>query len=718
MTANVSKNLSEQPLPQSLEAFRDWLTLRSKNICHRQLVCLQANPRAVRAYIELIGKQFADSLYVGNEATANKISDNISFSIEAKQYKKWLGRQINALIFDARLGINLNAMLATMGLIRHSGICVLILPVSKNESAKIHSSLPLSFGYTQTEDWFYQKFSNIISDEAFAYIKDNESRFPPSQFIENIEKTPTGGIQPSTEQQNIIEFFTQNIREKHTLIVMGARGRGKSTLLGLLHGSAISANLLVYICAPSKSHAEQFYRICNEHKRPEHKTTSQFVAPEDLAHINDEQAVLFIDEMASLPPNFLREAVKKNMPIVMTGTNTGYEGSAKGFVQRLLPTLLNEPTTSVHTLNKPFRWYQDDPLESLSNTLLANPLSSGLQQCANVNINVGVITESTDLTYYPLKKSQLVAEPSIYNQVFGLLSLSHYQTTPNDIVRMMDSPDHQIFVCTVKDANTILAVACVISEGISNDSALAKQISMGKRRVQGHMTPQTLAYYTFDPQYCDFKYYRISRITVAANARRQGIASQLISTIKSHAITKGINFLSTSFGLTKELYSFWQTNSFYVAKIGQRIDSASGSRSIMMLADVQDTLNYPNAYLQMRLFMDTSFLQHMNPLKQEELKIFENHIYMYPHEETLIYAKIICQYFVDKHVSFKQTAFAILYLAKNLKTAYSCGNYDQNKVHILLKACNALLQKNLPKLEKQTIENKLRITLNKYLAEN
>ena len=704
MAEDLPNNNANQSLQQGFEAFNEWLNVRSTLACHRQIVTLSVNTKHIFDCLQVLDKHYNQILYVGNSEFESL--DNIASKIEPKQYKKMLGQQVDALIFDARMGINLNALIATIGLINHSGICLLILPESDEGNSANTSAISLSFGYQKPESWFNKKLLNVLNEQVLASISQDNWRFPPSLIIDMSENVLTEEINPSTEQQKVITFFSNNIHKKNTLIVMGARGRGKSTLLGFLHAPATEANKHVYICAPSKTHAKQFYSSCGVSDSYLQKTTS-FVAPEDLDDIEEKDAVLFIDEMASIAPNFLKNVITKNMPIVMTGTNIGYEGSAKGFVQRLLPSMLSEPTSYVFTLNTPFRWYKEDPLESFTNTLLANDFECTDQKLIN--------TTKEGHHFYLLDKSILINESNIYEQVFGLLNLSHYQTHPNDIVRMLDSPDHQIFVCADTDTNNILAVACIIVEGISDDKVLAENISKGKRRVQGQMTPQTLSYYTFSPQYCDYQYYRISRITVSTEARRQGIASQLLLTIKSYALLNGVSFLSTSFGFTSELFTFWQQNKFTLAKIGQRVDSASGTRSIMMLASVKDTSSYPKQLLNMRLLMDIKFLRVIKPHISETLEELEKHIPNTNKNDLALYAKQICLLYLDSNMNFKQLAFAIFYYATSLSSEPSNLIDLQKDTPTPLTLCLALIQKNLSKKHKIALDSELKIVLKQQI---
>ncbi|WP_241488279.1 GNAT family N-acetyltransferase, partial [Winslowiella iniecta] len=74
---------------------------------------------------------------------------------------------------------------------------------------------------------------------------------------------------------------------------------------------------------------------------------------------------------------------------------------------------------------------------------------------------------------------------------------------------------------------------------------------------------------------------RISRIAIAPQHRRRGLGRQLIK--QSLANTRGLDFLSVSFGYTAELWQFWQACGFQLVRIGSQREASSGCYAAMAL---------------------------------------------------------------------------------------------------------------------------------------
>jgi tRNA(Met) cytidine acetyltransferase len=79
-----------------------------------------------------------------------------------------------------------------------------------------------------------------------------------------------------------------------------------------------------------------------------------------------------------------------------------------------------------------------------------------------------------------------------------------------------------------------------------------------------------------------YRYWRISRIAVAAERQRQGIGSALIGDIERQAQECGVDLLCTSFAYDRDVLSFWQSLGFCVVRIGVSKDKSSGTYSVMM----------------------------------------------------------------------------------------------------------------------------------------
>ena len=99
-----------------------------------------------------------------------------------------------------------------------------------------------------------------------------------------------------------------------------------------------------------------------------------------------------------------------------------------------------------------------------------------------------------------------------YGEVMYLLSLAHYQTTPDDLMRIIDSPD--IILAMIVVQRRVIAAAIINIEGSTPLIELSEDIACGKRRPKGHLGAQRLALLSADPEIAKYKYWRINRIAV------------------------------------------------------------------------------------------------------------------------------------------------------------------------------------------------------------
>jgi tRNA(Met) cytidine acetyltransferase len=83
----------------------------------------------------------------------------------------------------------------------------------------------------------------------------------------------------------------------------------------------------------------------------------------------------------------------------------------------------------------------------------------------------------------------------------------------------------------------------------------------------------------YDKWFLKSKNWRIVRIAVLPELRQQRIGSLMLSHIQAIATKQHVDYLSTSFGFTSVLFSFWQSQHYKLIKIGARRDTSSGEHS-------------------------------------------------------------------------------------------------------------------------------------------
>jgi tRNA(Met) cytidine acetyltransferase len=195
-----------------------------------------------------------------------------------------------------------------------------------------------------------------------------------------------------------------------------------------------------------------------------------------------------------------------------------------------------------------------------------------------------------------IEKSDLINNESTLKAILGLLVQSHYQTTPDDIMRILDAPDHHIAILTHSSKtssalinSSILSVVVFVDEsllGTDIDEDLLDKIICASRRINGYLVAQNLASTYSDVWFLNSKNWRIMRIAVQPHLRRLGLASSMLSQIEKLAKEQGIDYISTSFGFTNELFCFWQSQGYKLIKIGARRDTSSGEHSSIWVLPV------------------------------------------------------------------------------------------------------------------------------------
>ncbi|MEI8648803.1 GNAT family N-acetyltransferase [Paraglaciecola sp. Hal342] len=123
---------------------------------------------------------------------------------------------------------------------------------------------------------------------------------------------------------------------------------------------------------------------------------------------------------------------------------------------------------------------------------------------------------------------------------------AHYQTSPDDLLRLLDAPEQRIFACTLGD--DVIGVALICSEGGNPLGEVSQGIVNGSRRVNGHLVAQNLAFHCADDTFVKMEQWRIVRIAVTNAYRRKHLASALLTFIEATAMELGITLLTSSFG--------------------------------------------------------------------------------------------------------------------------------------------------------------------------
>lgn len=455
--------------------------------------------------------------------------------------KSLLGREYPFALYNmqAENGVNFNleAFAILAGTIQENGTLFLLCPQWHNlENELDFDTLRWNANKTISSPHFYQYFKQLVKKFGFE-IKSDLIELPTTsgQIQEKVCK-----ITLTEQQQTILQKLPLDPADIH--LITAPRGRGKSTLAGLL-ATTLAKQHKILITARSQSALPSFWRSA--------EIQIPFFAPDNLIEqvknkISPHQW-LFIDEAASLPLPMLHQLCHYFDKVVLTTTTQNYEGTGRGFPLKFLPQLTR--SNKLWQLTEPLRWAENDPLEQFVNELL-------------LLVETGSKSESADF--------------------YQLLAQAHYKTTATDLRRLFDG-ENQVLHRAYENNQLIGGIWAMHEGGL--DSELTQAIWRGERRPQGSLVAQYLCFQGNLPQACELHSLRISRIAVKPELQNQGIGKRLISDfiLQNSAQNRPLDFISVSFGLTAPLYRFWLACGFKIVQISPNKEASSGYRSAMMI---------------------------------------------------------------------------------------------------------------------------------------
>lgn len=620
-------------LPHNIQT---WLEARQKICSHRQLLVISGGEAWVKANL-------ASLLTHEQQKSQLHLSGNIEITdVTNQNFKKILGQEYHYVIYDAFDGIRANALFALSGCVSRAGLMIITCPSMLNWPTHVDPQrrLRTSYGYNDDNNpsKFIARLIQLIKNDAYTSIWTENSFVSKFASYPAVIDKSVDSLCKTSEQKVVVGSLIASMQEpKSQTVITANRGRGKSSALGIAAAEIIYSNgLAITVTAVHKSMTteifHQAYKVLLK-KSPsrvnELHTKLQFVPFDKLLEDANNTHILFVDEAAVIPNFVLQKLVAKFSHIVFTTTVQGYEGSGRGFDLRFKPYLVSHyPKCKQHYMEEPIRWQQGDVLESFWFNAMAMSRLSIFKTPTPLTPHAPL--SSTNTLVSRLSASSLVENQALLLDIFQLLIDAHYQTSPDDLLRLLDANDQDVHVVFNEDKQ-VLAVAICNIEGGEKLCDVGMGIAEGRRRVPGHLTAQRLTFEYAEPTYSIREYYRIVRIAVRSEMREHGLGSQLIDHIRSYATGKDYDYLSSSFGLTDELLTFWQKNDFHVIKVGIQKDASSGEFSVLMLSalatepHLQDELNKLRVLWadQFQYFRDARFNQLSNSIAEKFLTNFD-----------------------------------------------------------------------------------------------
>lgn len=521
-------------------------------------------------------------------------ADTTIRQLSAKKVKRLLGEEYDCVLFDARECFELDALGVVSGLIRGGGCLLLLLPRASVWQKKTTA--------------FYNHLRGLLSGQpGVFYLQDAEDLKQQASFPRDTVEAVRQYLPCKTQDQyQVLQDLFSSVTEQTRLchVLVSGRGRGKSSLLGLLAARLLQQmTIKIIITAPARSTADPFFHHLLQQCAGAESGRSVvrhgesevvYMAPDALLEGLEKNEVhntdlLLVDEAAAIPQSMLSVLLQHYDKLIFSTTTHGYEGTGRGFVLKFFKLLDQaRPEWNKSELHQPVRWQQNDWLEQWIEKLLFLNLQPEPVLTNDFSRN--------DLQLELLEPDELVKNQRKLQSVFSLLVSAHYRTRPSDFAYLLDSEDVRLYALRID--SVIVAVLAINQEGAFSPE-LSTQVYRGVRRPKGHLLPQTLCFHGGIEAAAQLTYARIMRIAVHPTMQGKGLGSFLLSSVIESESCRGVDVIGCSFSAQPGLLEFWRRAGFSLLRIGFSRDHVSASYAVVMgyalTADAQsmfDDLQY------------------------------------------------------------------------------------------------------------------------------
>ncbi|MDH5785576.1 MAG: GNAT family N-acetyltransferase [Chromatiales bacterium] len=489
-----------------------------------------------------------------------------------------LGGEWPGVVYDARAGFDPDAFGAVAGTIRAGGLLLLLTPPldewpdypdPQRERIAVYP-----YSAEQVSSRYLHRLVRVLQESEGCQIIEQGHPLPPLPDIFPGALSPERGECATADQRAAVDALCRVARghRNRPLVLISDRGRGKSAALGLAAARLLKDGLSrIIITAPRRSAVDQvFLHAIRQLPGAE----LHFEPPDRLVHENIHCDMLLVDEAAALPISLLEPLLRKYSRIAFATTVHGYEGSGRGFELRFRK-ILDEVTPGWRRLrmSEPVRWAEGDPLERL----VFRALILDAEPVADETLNH---ISTTAYRIETIDRDRLADDEALLSQIFALLVLAHYRTSPMDLLNLLDGPNIEITL--LKHDKMVVGCAMVAREG-GIETELAGQIAAGERRLRGNLMPQSLLNHEALLGAAELQAARVMRIVIHPALQGQGLGRQLITALVERAEKGGVDYFGASFGAEPQLLDFWQRVGCFPIRAGLKREASSGAHAVMVM---------------------------------------------------------------------------------------------------------------------------------------
>ncbi|MCK2150945.1 GNAT family N-acetyltransferase [Marinobacter alexandrii] len=502
-----------------------------------------------------------------------------------KQIRQWLGRESSVVVWDGWQGNPPDAFAALSGTLKAGGLLFWLMPPLDQWSNFPDPDYARTGLDDLPEHPFAARMADLLAaDSEVIRVKPGQSASVHLPLLAKPDQPFS--VQTTDDQHALIDRLVQFGlgRRRRPVVVTADRGRGKSAALGLAAAEMLrQGRRQILVTAPSRDNVATLFRHARDSLGDDILTASEsalenraggrlrYLAVRDLLAEKPEAEVVLVDEAAALPAALLKQILLGWPRVAFSSTVHGYEGAGRGFAIRFRQVLDREtPHWQALTLSAPIRWSTTDALEPLISRLFL--LAADSPELAPEAV------DAADVIIEPIVPRQL--DDQQLSEAFGLLVDAHYRTTPADLRQWLDATAARSWRARVGDT-TVGILWGVIEGGLSPE--LAEQITLGQRRLRGHLLSQSLASHSGFPEAASQQCLRVTRIAVADHVRRLGVGRRLVAKARQAVLQEGLDTLGTSFGGSEELLQFWRASGLVPVRLGLNQEATSGEYPLQML---------------------------------------------------------------------------------------------------------------------------------------
>lgn len=578
------------PTTDALSDLARALVARAGGRAHRAGLVLSGSQDwcSAGARAVIAGLRPAAALWVGAGA------DDDSQALSARQALGMLGRECDALVYNAWSGFDPDAFGALSGTLRGGGLMLLLCPPLADwpafpdpQNARITLA---GCDPSAVTGRFFRRLGAIIRTSPGIALVEEAQGLPglPEDSPPDVGAAPPPE-DPRCRTQDQVEAVGAVVKvvtgqRRRPAVLISDRGRGKSAAFGIAAATLLGQGLRhIVVTAPRPEAVAAVFAqaqrlLPRAHGGPAalHLDQAQleYVAPDELVLRPRPVDLVLVDEAAALPTPLLTRLLEIYPRIAFATTVHGYEGTGRGFALRFHRVLdTRSRGWRALRLRTPIRWAAGDPLEAfVFRALLLDAEAAPAEAIAGASVETCRVER--------IDRDRLLADEADLAALFGLLVLAHYRTRPQDLRNLLDGPELEILA--LRHAGRIVGTALLAREG-GFDADTAQGIWAGLTRPHGHLLPEALAAQAGLEAAARLAGVRVMRIAVHPAVQGRGLGSALLTAALTRARELGADYLGTSFGATVPLLQFWRGAGLVPAWLSTRRDAASGEHSALML---------------------------------------------------------------------------------------------------------------------------------------